>query len=164
MNDLNRQHEYLTTRIKKRPVVYGVTRTRAIVLMTIGAILIALFAGLYWRAQVKLSKVQKQAQQQSANPVVKVQEESQQLIDQIGKLIILPSNEQPTIATVNDLSKLAGQPFFANAKLGDKVLIYTKAQKAILFRPSENRIVELAPLNTGAASTQGSAPSSPQHP
>ena len=60
----------------------------------------------------------------------------------IGKLIILP-NETPTIATVTDIGKLKGQPFFANAQNGDKALIYTQAKKAILYRPSINKIVEV---------------------
>ncbi len=37
--------------------------------------------------------------------------------------------------------------FFANAKVGDKVLVYAKAGKVILYNPSEDRIVEVAPIN-----------------
>lgn len=73
------------------------------------------------------------------------------LIAAVGKLIILPTDETPTIATVTDLSKLKDQPFFAQAQVGDKVLIYPKAQKAILYRPSEDKIIELAPLNLGSS-------------
>jgi hypothetical protein len=80
------------------------------------------------------------------------------LIEEVGKLIILPDNEQPTVATVTDLEKLRGQPFFTNAQVGDTVLIYSLAKKAILYRPNENKIIELAPLNT--ADTQTTASSS----
>jgi hypothetical protein len=78
-------------------------------------------------------------------------DEVKQLVDAVGKLIILPSDEQPTIATVTDLAKLQGQPFFANAQVGDKVLIYQNAAKAILYRPSTNQVIELAPLNLGSS-------------
>ncbi len=73
--------------------------------------------------------------------------EAEDIINRVGKLLILPENETPTLATVNDPSKLRDQAFFANAKAGDIVLIYTKAEKAILYRPSENKIVEIAPFN-----------------
>lgn len=71
----------------------------------------------------------------------------------ISKLIILPSDEEPTLATVSDPEKLRSQPFFANAKAGFKVLVYAKAQKAILYDPYSNRIVEVAPINSGATTS-----------
>ncbi|MEK7561273.1 MAG: hypothetical protein AAB541_00210 [Patescibacteria group bacterium] len=71
-----------------------------------------------------------------------------EVVKQVGKLVILPTGEQPTLATISDASKLQGQPFFAGAANGDKVLVYNKAGKAILYRPSLNKIVEMAPLNS----------------
>ena len=53
------------------------------------------------------------------------------------------------MATVSDLEKLKDQPFFAKAKIGDKVLIYTDAKKAILYDPVNDKIVEVAPINIG---------------
>lgn len=85
------------------------------------------------------------------NPEKQAQEDTAKLIEAVGKLIVLPEGETPTVATVNDPEKLKDQPFFANAKAGDKVLIYTNAKKAILYSPTENKIVEVAPLNIGAA-------------
>lgn len=127
------------------------------------AVLLVITVGfLFVRSQVQLRKLQndlkEQTEQNQNNPAVKSAEENKQLIEQIRKLIILPEDEEPTIATVNDLSKLQNQPFFANAQIGDKVLIYNKAKKAILFRPSENKIIELAPLidNSSAATAPSS--------
>jgi hypothetical protein len=68
-------------------------------------------------------------------------------VAKVGKLIALPTDEKPTVATVTDASKVSSQPFFQNAKNGDVVLIYTKAQKAILYSPSENKIVEVGAVN-----------------
>lgn len=70
-----------------------------------------------------------------------------ELVEKVGKLVALPSGEEPTVATVTEREKLAGQPFFASAENGDKVLIYTKARKAILYDPDTNRVLEIAPLN-----------------
>lgn len=74
-------------------------------------------------------------------------DENKELVKRVGKLMILPSNEEPTVATVTDLSVLKDQPFFNRAQIGDKVLIYSVAKKAILFNPSENKVVEVAPIN-----------------
>lgn len=68
-------------------------------------------------------------------------------IEAIGKLIMLPTDEQPTLATVSDPSKLQAQPFFAHAEVGDVVLVYAKAKKAILYSPKYNKIIEVAPVN-----------------
>lgn len=74
-------------------------------------------------------------------------EEVKKIVEKIGKLIELPQGEEPTLATVSDITKLSGQPFFSRAKNGDKVLIYPKIQKAILYRPDTDKIIEVAAIN-----------------
>lgn len=76
-----------------------------------------------------------------------LQAETDKLISEVGKLIALPSDEKPTVATITDIDKLRDQPFFANARNGDRVLIYTNAKKAFLYRPSEKRILEVGAVN-----------------
>ena len=76
-----------------------------------------------------------------------MESEMKQIVDKVGKLIELPENEEPTLATISDKDKLKDQAFFLNAQNGDKVLVYEKAGKAILYRPSTGKIVEVAPLN-----------------
>jgi hypothetical protein len=63
--------------------------------------------------------------------------------------MLLPTEELPIVATVADPEKLKGQAFFVNATKGDKVLIYNTAKKAILYSPTENKIVDVAPLSIG---------------
>lgn len=90
-----------------------------------------------------------QAKTLKENPQKIAQSEVAAVITQVGSLIVLPEGESPTVATVSDAERLRGQPFFANAKNGDRVLIYTTARKAILYNPEQNKIVEVAPLNIG---------------
>lgn len=52
------------------------------------------------------------------------------------------TDEQPSIETITDLSLLKDKPFFINAEIGDKVLIYEKAKLAILYRPSKDIIIK----------------------
>lgn len=84
---------------------------------------------------------------QEVSPVEGNRKELQEVIEAVGKLILLPEGEEPTLATVSDPSKLKDQAFFKNAELGDKVLIYSQAKKAILYSPTKNKIIEIAPIN-----------------
>jgi len=81
-----------------------------------------------------------------------VQAEVDVLVAEVDRLIALPTDEKPTVATITDVDKLKDQNFFKNAVNGDKVLIYTNARKAILYRPSENRIIEVGAVNISQAS------------
>lgn len=71
----------------------------------------------------------------------------QKTIAKVSRLIVLPTDEQPTLATVSDIEKLKDQPFFTNAKNGDKVLIYPRSLKAILYSPSQDKIIEVSSVN-----------------
>jgi hypothetical protein len=87
-------------------------------------------------------------------------EETADLVREVSKLILLPTDETPTIATVADPDALKNQEFFVNAKIGDKVLIYTNARKAILYDPTAKKIINVAPINIGQnSSTTGILPS-----
>jgi hypothetical protein len=92
----------------------------------------------------------KNAQMLLQNPNASATAEAKDLVNKVGKLMVLPTTETPTIATVSDINKLAGQAFFANAQNGDKVLIYAQTKEAILYRESINKIIQVAPVNLGS--------------
>jgi hypothetical protein len=70
--------------------------------------------------------------------------EAQKLIEEVGKLIKLPENEVPTIATITDVTQLPqDQEFFKQVQNGDQVLVYTQAKKVILYRPSLKKIIDV---------------------
>lgn len=85
----------------------------------------------------------------SQDPTQANREQIERVVEKANKLIDLPADELPTLATITDLEQLAEQPFFANAQVGDQVLLYTTAGKAYLYSPSRNIIVEVASLNLG---------------
>lgn len=99
--------------------------------------------------------------QRPANPTVTAAAEVADLVVKVGKLYELPIGETPTVATVSDKTKLADQPFFQRAENGDKVLIYSTNKKAILYRPSTNKIIEIAPVNLGNTPSTQSQTSNP---
>lgn len=103
------------------------------------SIVLAIFIGLvvvsvyfYWRYTEELKK----------NPT----REISQLTKEISKLMLLPESPLPTLATVTEKEKLQGQEFFKKAENGDKVLIYMQEGKAILYRPSIKKIIDVAPI------------------
>jgi len=69
-----------------------------------------------------------------------------QIIEAVGKMTILPQGEDPVLGTVQDPALLKDQPFFTYAERGDKVLIYQRARRAILYRPSSGKIIETMPF------------------
>lgn len=81
------------------------------------------------------------------NPTELTKAEVKVVTEEVGKLISLPEGEAPTITTVTDLDRVKDQPFFVKAEYGDKVLIYTQAKKAILYRPSNNKVVDVGAVN-----------------
>lgn len=93
-----------------------------------------------------------------SDPQTVAKQEQQQLIAKIGALTPLPKGETPTVATVTDPTKLKDQAFFVNSQTGDKVLIYTQSKKAILYRPSTNKIINIAPVNLGKSNQSATTP------
>lgn len=112
-----------------------------IVVLTGVIAVIALLAAFYFYQQYRKSKELLQ------NPTLAAQMQTQNLINTVGKLYSLPNDETPTIATVSDVTKLSGQSFFKKAQNGDKVLIYSKNRLVILYDPSQNIVLNVAPIN-----------------
>lgn len=110
------------------------------------ALVIATVPSIYF-----YSKYQETKNKLSGTPAGQ-KEETAKIMALVGKLLVLPAGEEPTLASVTDKEKLKDQPFFARAENGDKVLIYTEAKKAILYRPSQHIIVEVAAVNLGTPS------------
>ena len=75
----------------------------------------------------------------------KAEAEAKSLVEEVSQIYFLP-DELPTIATVTDKNKLSDQEFFSKAKEGDKVLIFSRSKKAILYRQGANKIINVASL------------------
>jgi hypothetical protein len=111
-------------------------------------VLLVVGLGLWaWTLSSDRNNLKSQVSELQKNPQVAVQKQTDELIKRVGALMQLPSDETPTIANVTDASKAKEQSaFFNNAQNGDKVLMYVKAGEAILYRPSTNKIILVAPL------------------
>jgi len=64
------------------------------------------------------------------------------LVRQISKTVALP-DEQATLATVLDKTKLGDQQLAREAHNGDLLLIYKDARLVILYRPSTHKVQDM---------------------
>ena len=67
------------------------------------------------------------------------------VMSNIGRHVVLPSDEMPALLTVTDPAKVNTQ-FLKQAQSGDKVLVYQKYKRAIIYRPSLDKIVDIGPV------------------
>ena len=114
--------------------------------------LVAIGVAVYFGTQLQSAK---------KDPSKLVAADQQKVIDKVGALMELPKDEKPSIATVSDKEKLKEQAFFKSAENGDTLLIYTNAKKAILFRDSSNKVVEVAPIAIDTTATAPAAGTTP---
>jgi hypothetical protein len=78
------------------------------------------------------------------------QDDVKALVAKVSRHVLLPEGEVPTVLTVTDKEKSTSKQFFANAKNGDKVLVYMNAKKAFLYDTVFDRILEIGPVLTNA--------------
>ena len=121
---------------------------KTVAILIIIILLVALLPSLYFYQQYKNEKEKSKSGSRLAK------DEVQSLVKKVASHIELPKDEEPTVATVSDKTRLAQQPFFVNSEDGDKVLIYVKGRKAILYRPSTNKIIEVGPINVGTGEAE----------
>lgn len=91
------------------------------------------------------------------NPTEAGKIEIKELMKKVSKLMDLPKGEDPVVAVVTDKEKLKDQPFFNKAEIGDRVLIFSNAKKAILYREKANKIIEVAPIDLNAQQVSSSS-------
>ena len=83
------------------------------------------------------------------NPNLVAESQVSVYTEKIGRLVFLPKDEIPSVATVSEPELLNNQIFFAEAQKGYIVLIYSNAKKAILYDPVTDKIIAMASVNIG---------------
>jgi hypothetical protein len=75
------------------------------------------------------------------------------IISHVSKHILVKSDEQPTVATVQDADFLRTQSpqFFKEAQNGDKLLIWS--DKAVLYSSARDLLLAVEPVHAQAATT-----------
>ena len=89
------------------------------------------------------------------------QAEKNKILREVGKLIDLPS-EDPILARISDISILSRQPFYKNAKNGDVLLVFQTSGTVVLYRESENKIINVGRVSPEEAGLLGQSASKPE--
>lgn len=110
------------------------------------------FAWSFWRYWTIKQEVRFLSTSQGQQELNK--REIEEVVAAVGKLIVLPANQQPTLATIQDVAALAKeQSFFNGAENGDKLLLYP--DKAIIYSVKTGKLVNVGPVyNQGGQTTK----------
>lgn len=129
---------YLTKIVNKLKYLISKLGYVKLAASVVAVILLSLFLVNYIQTKDKLNTLQ-------SNTVV-ASSKDEEMVSKIRTYFDLP-NEAPLVQTVGDTDKLSKDDFFNRAKTGDKVLIFTQAKRALLFRPSNGKIIEYSIVN-----------------
>lgn len=97
----------------------------------------------------------------SSDPAIIAKEKTAKIVNEVSRAIVLPDDPNIAVAMVADKTKLEGQKFFQNAENGDYIVLVPSESRAILYRPSLHKVVDVAPFSTNPQ-TAGAKPAAPK--
>ncbi len=89
----------------------------------------------------------------SENPTEVARQKNTKIFEAVVKLVALPQDPNTVVATISDTSKLKDQRFFDLAQNGDNLIIIPSVGKAIIYRASINKIIDIGPYAPAATTT-----------
>ncbi|MCW1930517.1 MAG: hypothetical protein KIH62_004370 [Candidatus Kerfeldbacteria bacterium] len=85
-----------------------------------------------------------------------IEAQNRQMLKALSTHLLLPQDEDPTIAIIKDVDTLKSrQAFFNDARNGDQLVIYAEASKAIIYREEGDLIINVGPLNLTTTEADG---------
>ena len=107
-------------------------------------------------AELKKLTVMNEQLQTGNNPESIAQAKA--IVDRVRMLITIPTDVEPTVATIVDVDELKSRnDFYKNAKNGDHLIV--TPTRAILFDPDKNMILDVVPVQLEGPPQQGAASS-----
>jgi len=100
-------------------------------------------------AQTQLENLTVQLEQLQGN-TQQNREVAQRIVRQVRRLITIPEDVEPTVATIVDIDTLRDRnPFYEKANNGDYLVV--TAERAILYDADENIIIDVVPVQVQQA-------------
>jgi len=87
-------------------------------------------------------------------------QERQNIVNSIKKSIDLPA-EDPAMSTVIDKTKLTNPTLKDRTENGDKLLIFAKTKRLVIYRPSTGKVVDILTIQDKQPVTAGTKTDSP---
>ncbi len=121
-------------RIKKPPFSWKVFMVMIVLVLALGAVF------YFWNEAQEARDATPEA------VAARNQEESVRIIASLNTILLTESDEQPTVARIEDPTILqqANEDFYKNAQAGDYLVLFPN--RAIIFRESEGRVINVAPI------------------
>jgi len=123
-------------------------KKKPIAVIVVGLLLIGVIVSLARDKNQLQTKLNQTASVQGAQ----TDDEATKLKQQIGQTLALP-DETPVVTTIQDVTKFNNQAFFKNAQNGDKLLLFAKAGRVVLYRPSTQKVIEFTNFTTSNSAT-----------
>lgn len=77
-----------------------------------------------------------------------------QLVATVGTLVALP-NEEPRVTVVTNTEELHKQSYFWDVVEGDRVLVFDKSRKAVIYSPTKHKVVKVMDLQATPVPSPG---------
>ena len=91
----------------------------------------------------------------------KVQREAKSITDEVGKVVVLPTDETPQVAKILNVEQLQQQDqFFSAAHNGDIALFYRQSGVIILYSAATHKLLNMGSIATSSATASESMPAS----
>ena len=105
------------------------------------------------QAETKLMELSMKYEQQSGNQAQN-REAAKQIVEKVRRLYEIPTGVEPTVATIVDVNQLrARNAFYNKAKNGDHLIVTN--DRAILYDPATNKIIDVVPVQIQPAAQAG---------
>lgn len=144
---------YQKSKIK---IFFGFFISRKFLLMLLIAV-IAIAGYMYWKYEKATQKIDLISSNLTPEEIT---ENNQKLLGRLGKHIMLPSEQEPTIATIVNIDMLKSQSaFFVNAKNGDRVIVYP--DWAVIYNEERDLIINIVPVTNQPPSEESTKDQKP---
>lgn len=104
----------------------------------------------------QLGDITEHLQEMQFDTEVKPQDAADKIVSDVRKLMDIPEDINPTVATIVDIELLREKnPFYAKAENGDHLIV--TPTRAILYSSVNNKIIDVVPVQLEPAGEGGSA-------
>lgn len=85
----------------------------------------------------------------TTSPATSASRERDALVREVGQLVLLP-NEEASVLTVADKSKLKNVALTDRVENGDKMLLFAQSKRLVVYRPKSHKVIDMLTISDTA--------------